>query len=183
MEGSSPGEGRGLLPAPCLRGAERGVPPPAELSTSLRRAEFQAGCSFTGKGSEDCSLPADSKTRSSVVAWHKGVPARGHRGSTKVQINKCAAAWEQQQGATLSAFAGEAGAQCQVPKLGCFFGSSPTTLLLLSFKEGKDTEGKKKSLCISESYEIIMRCFPSSLLITRASSHKELVCTKPFINL
>lgn len=68
------------------------------------------------------------------------------------------------------------------PKLGWFFCSSPPTLLLLPFKEGEDTEGKR-SLCISGSYEIIMQCFPSSLLITRASSHKGLVRTKPFVNL
>ena len=60
-----------------------------------------------------------------------------------MQLSNCAAAWEHQQGATLSAFAGEAGAQYQVPKLGWFFCSSSTTLLLLSFKEGKDTGGKK----------------------------------------
>lgn len=60
-----------------------------------------------------------------------------------MQLNKCAAAWEHQQCATLSAFPGEAGAQCQVPKLGWIFCSSATTLLLLSFKEDKDTEGKK----------------------------------------
>lgn len=68
-------------------------------------------------------------------------------------------------------------------KLGWFSCSSPTVLLQLPFKAGRDTNGEKKPLCISESYDIIRWHFPSSLLITRTSSHKELVCTKPSVNL
>lgn len=85
----------------------------------------------------------------------------------------------QRCGATLSAQARDAGAQCQTQNWDGFPALPPQFCCSFPLKQA----GEKKSLCISESYEIIRWHFPSSLLITRTSSHKELVCTKPSVSL
>lgn len=92
---------------------------------------------------------------------------------------------------------------CSSPTILFFFSGKktnffPTILLLLEIqfpakfpqfccsfplKQAGTQMGEEKSLCISEGYEIIRWHFPSSPLITRRSSHKELVCAEPSANL